>query len=106
MKRYNLLLVLFALILFQCNSPKEKFNKGEYSSNCPIKDLITEVPALDENSIVPVVLEDSVVTYEKPVVVELELENKKSGFLPVNRSQGPAIKKLYLINKYFHNVHL
>ena len=60
MKKCNLLFVVFALILIQCNSPKEKFIKGEYSSDCPIKDLITEVPALDENTIVPVVLENAV----------------------------------------------
>jgi len=82
MKRNNLLLVLFALMLFQCNSPKEKFNKGEYSSNCPIKDLITEVPPLDENSIVPVVLEDSVVkaVFDKNSGRLVLLINKKTGW--------------------------
>ena len=82
MKRNNLLLVLFALMLFQCNSPKEKFNKGEYSSNCPIKDLITEVPPLDENLIVPVVLEDSVVkaVFDKNSGSLVLLINKKTGW--------------------------
>jgi len=82
MKRYNLLLVLLALILFQCNSPKEKFNKGEYSSNCPIKDLITEVPPLDENSIVPVVLEDSVVkaVFDRNTGRLVNLLSKKTGW--------------------------
>jgi len=47
------------LTLVQCSSKKEKFVKGEYSSDCPIKDLITEVPSLNEKSIIPIVLENS-----------------------------------------------
>lgn len=58
MKKFNLFLVLFALALLQCNSPKVKFIKGEYSCDCPIKDLITEGPALDDKTIIPIVLED------------------------------------------------
>jgi hypothetical protein len=61
MKKISSLLVVFALILIQCNSPKEKFIKGEYSSNSPIEDLITEVPVLDENTITPIVLEDAAI---------------------------------------------
>jgi hypothetical protein len=59
MKPLNLFLALLAIISVQCNTPKEKFVKGEYSSGGPIVDLITEVPALDESTIVAIVLEDA-----------------------------------------------
>src|SRR5665647_1889858 len=82
MKKCNLLLVVFALILIQCNSPKEKFIKGEYSSDYLIKDLITEVPALDENTIVPVVLEDAALkaVFDKNSGRLVSLVSKKTGW--------------------------
>jgi hypothetical protein len=82
MKKCNLLLVVFSLTLLQCNSPKEKFIKGEYSSDCPIKDLITEVPALDENTVVPIVLEDAALkaVFDKNSGRLVSLVSKKTGW--------------------------
>jgi len=59
MKIWNFFSVILVLTFIQCSSPSEKFIKSDYSGNYPIKDLITEVPALDENTIVPLVLENS-----------------------------------------------
>jgi hypothetical protein len=82
MKKCNLIAVVFAMLLSQCSSPKEKFIKGEYSSDCPIKDLITEVPALDENTIVPVVLEDAALkaVFDKNSGRFVSLISKKTGW--------------------------
>lgn len=82
MKICKLLFVLFALTLIQCNSRKEKFVKGEYSSNYPIRDLITEIPALDENTIIPVVLEDAVLkaVFDKNSGRLVSLVSKKTGW--------------------------
>jgi hypothetical protein len=82
MKKCNFLLILVALILVQCNSPKEKFLKGEYSSNCLITDLITEVPVLDENAIIPVVLEDATLkaVFDKNSGRLASLVSKKTGW--------------------------
>jgi len=81
-KKFNYLLIVFALMLSQCNSPKEKFVKGEYSSDYLIKDLTTEVPALDENSIVPLVLEDATLkaVLDKNSGRLVSLVNKKTGW--------------------------
>jgi len=58
MKICNLLFVLFAILFVQHSSAQEKFLKNDYTGDYPIKDLITEVPALDESKIVPLVLEN------------------------------------------------
>jgi hypothetical protein len=82
MKRLNFLLLLLALILLQCKSPKEKFNKGEYSGEYLIKDLLTEVPPLDENSVSPVILEDASLkaVFDKNTGRLVSLINKKTGW--------------------------
>jgi hypothetical protein len=82
MGKCNLLLVVFALMLLQCNSPKEKFIKGEYSSDCPIKDLITEVPVLDENTIIPILLEDTSLkaVFDKNSGRLVNIVSKKTGW--------------------------
>ena len=61
MKTNSLLLLMFPIILLQCSSPKEKFLKGDYTGDYPIKDLITDVPVLDEKTVVPLVLENDAV---------------------------------------------
>jgi hypothetical protein len=61
MKSCKILFVLIIIIFTQCSTPKEKFLKSDYTGDYPIKDLITEVPALNEKSIVPLVLENEAV---------------------------------------------
>ena len=82
MKIFILLSVLFTVIFLQCNSPREKFIKEEYSGNYPIKDLITEVPVLDENTIVPVTLEDASLkaVFDKNSGRLVSLVSKKTGW--------------------------
>ena len=59
MKIYYLLFALLALLFIKCDSTKEKPVNGEYSGDYPIKDFMTDVPTLDEKTIVPIILEDS-----------------------------------------------
>ena len=82
MRICNLLSIVFAVLLNQCNSPKEKFIKGEYYGDYPITDLITEVPVLDENSIVPLVMEnaDLKVVFDKNSGRLVKLVSKKTGW--------------------------
>jgi hypothetical protein len=58
MKKVIHLSVTLALLCLQCKNPGGKFIQGEYTSDCPVKDLITEVPPLNEKDITPLVLED------------------------------------------------
>jgi len=82
MKKIYLLAILASFFLFQCNSPKEKFVKDEYSGSFPIKDLLTEVPSLDEKGIVPIVLEDAGLkaVFDKGSGRLVSLVNKKTGW--------------------------
>jgi len=82
MRICNILLIVLAITLMQCNSPEGKFIKGEYSGNYPIKDLITEVPALDENTVVPVILEDESLkaVFDKNSGRIVSLISKKTGW--------------------------
>ena len=82
MKKCKLLLVVFGLIFIRCSSPKEKFVKGEYTSDYPIKDLVTEVPALDEKTVIPVILEDSALkaVFDKNSGRLVSLVSKKTGW--------------------------
>jgi hypothetical protein len=82
MKIYCLLLILIAPILIQCNSPQEKFIKGDFLGNYPIQDMISEVPALDEKSIVPVVLEDASLkaVFDRNTGRLVSLLSKKTGW--------------------------
>ena len=82
MRICKILCVFFAGILLQCSLPKEKINKDDYSGAFPIKDLITEVPVLDENTIVPVVLEDATlkVVFDKNSGRLVSLISKKTGW--------------------------
>jgi hypothetical protein len=59
MKNAFLYFLAIALICLQCKSSAGKFIPEESTSDCPVRDLITEVPALNEKDIVPVVLEDA-----------------------------------------------
>ena len=76
------LLIVFTLILLQCKSQKTKIIKGEYSTGCPIKDLITEVPSLNENTILPIVLENAVLkaVFDKNTGRFVSLVNKVTGW--------------------------
>jgi len=82
MKILNLIFVVLSLILVQCHTPSEKFNKGEFVGDYPIMDFITEVPVLDENTIVPVILEDAGLKaiFDKNSGRLVNLINKKTGW--------------------------
>ena len=82
MKVCYLLSVIFVLSLIQCSSPKEKFIKGEFSGDYPIRDLVTEVPPLDENAIIPVILENGVlkVVFDQNSGRLVSLVSKKTGW--------------------------
>ena len=82
MKICNLLSVIFVLTLSQCSLPKEKFNTGEFSGDYPIRDLITEVPPLNENTIAPVILEnaDLKALFDKNSGRLVSLISKKTGW--------------------------
>ena len=82
MKICCLLFLLIALFSVQCSQSQEKFNKSESSGNYPIKDLLTEVPALDEYSIVPVILEDATIkaVFDKNSGRLVSLVSKKTGW--------------------------
>ena len=82
MRICKLLSVAFAVTLIQCNSPKEKFNKGDYSGEYSIRDLITEVPALDEKNIAPVILEDAALkaVFDKNSGRLVSLVSKRTGW--------------------------
>jgi hypothetical protein len=82
MKKIYLFLFLIVCFLTHCNSPKEKFRKGEYSADFPIKDLITEVPSLDEKTIVPIILEDASLkaVFDKNSGRLVSLISKKTGW--------------------------
>lgn len=90
MKLFSLLIAFLALGFIQCHAQKsihssslsEKFNKYDFTGNYPIKDLITEVPALDENSIVPVILENTALkaVFDKNSGRLVSLVSKKSGW--------------------------
>jgi hypothetical protein len=83
LKNFSYLLIGSLIwILLQCHSPEQKFIKGEYSGDYPIEDLLTEVPALDENAIVPVVLEDTTLkaVFDKNSGRLVSFTNKKTGW--------------------------
>ena len=90
MKFCNLLMALLALNFIHCNAQKsvqsyslsEKFNKSDFTGNYPIKDLITEVPTLDEQTIIPVILEDDAlkVVFDKNSGRLVSLVSKKTGW--------------------------
>ena len=58
MKIKNLPYYLLAAFLTQCTPSNEKFLKNDYTGDYPIVDLITEVPALNQNTVDPLVLEN------------------------------------------------
>ena len=58
MKICPLISLCVALILIQCNSPNKKLSADENSADTPIEDLITDVPALNLDSVHTVVLEN------------------------------------------------
>jgi len=82
MRICKLLSIVFAVALIQCHSPERKFIKSAFSGTFPIKDLITEVPALDENTTVPVILEDAVLkaVFDKNSGRLMSLISKKTGW--------------------------
>ena len=88
MKKFYLVFLLSAFFLFQCKSPKDKFVKGEYSGDYPIKDFLTEVPALNEKSIVPIIMEDAglKVVFDKESGRLVSFINKKTGWQIQRRS--------------------
>jgi len=74
--------VVIAVILLQCNFPKEKIDKNDISGVFPIQDLITEVPVLDEKAIVPIIMEDDniKVVFDKNSGRLVSLLNKKTSW--------------------------
>ena len=90
MKIYNLLLLVPLLGLTQCGSTEiksgniecAKINMTDIAGNYPIKDLITDIPALDENAIDPIVLEDSALSaiFDRNSGRLVRLVNKKTGW--------------------------
>ena len=82
MKSCKILLIPIALLFIQCSTQKEKFLKGDYTGDYPIKDLVTEVPALDESSIVPIVLENRVIkaVFDKNSGRLVSLVTKQTGW--------------------------
>lgn len=90
MKFCSLLFALLALNFIYCSAQNsglssplsEKFNKNDFTGNYPIKDLITEVPALDERTIIPVILEDETLkaVFDKNTGRLVSLVSKKTGW--------------------------
>jgi hypothetical protein len=88
MKHLVFLLAVIALICLQCKTPGGKFIKGESDSNCPIKDLLTEVPALHEANIIPVVLENEILkaVFDQKTGRLVSLVSKKTNWHIQNRN--------------------
>lgn len=82
MKNLIPLFMALALICLRCKSHNGKFNMGEFTSNCPVQDLTTEVPPLDEKGIVPLVLEDPTLkaVFDGKTGRLVSLINKKTGW--------------------------
>jgi len=81
-KTGSVLSIACVLLFIQCNLPKEKFSESRLLYNSPIKDLLTEVPVLDESSIVPLVLENGAIRaeFDKNTGRLVGLENKNTGW--------------------------
>lgn len=82
MKNTLLFFMVSALVFMQCKTTGGKFISGENSGNCPIQDLITEVPVLNEKDIVPFVLEDETLraVFDKKTGRLVSLISKKTNW--------------------------
>jgi hypothetical protein len=82
MKKILFFFIALTLTCVQCKTPGGKFIKGEDSSDCPIKDLLTEVPVLNEKDIIPVILEDATLkaVFDKKTGRLVSLISKKTNW--------------------------
>ncbi len=82
MKNLLIFLTVAVLVSTRCSSPTAKYTPGESYSNCPVRDLLTEVPALISGDIVPVVLEDDILkaVFDQKTGRFISLVNKKTNW--------------------------
>jgi hypothetical protein len=82
MKKPILFFTIIALFCMQCKNSGGKFIQGEYKNDCPVKDLLTEVPTLNEEEIVPVTLENESLkaVFDKKTGRMVSFINKKTNW--------------------------
>ena len=83
MKSSILISFLLSLFLVACNSPEKKLPADEFSNTFTIEDLATDVPVLNEDSIVPVVLENGTIkaVFDRNSGRLVSLVSKQTGWL-------------------------